>query len=119
LLCELESGHLLDVKDPELDPVFETVNQMREQRMMMVYNEMQMQFIYEVLREQADSKLGKVPDHDSDAPGDGEERSAKVAKLSDEAGYVPTAKPELEVAPSRVPTPTRSWSGTPEVSDNE
>ncbi|KAJ6033534.1 hypothetical protein N7499_009810 [Penicillium canescens] len=119
LLCELESGHLLNVTDPEIDPVFETVNQMREQRMMMVYNEMQMQFIYEVLREQTDSKLGKVPDHDSDAPGDGEERSAKVAKLSDEAGYVPTAKPELEVAPSRISTPTRSWSGTPEVSDNE
>ena len=35
LLCELESGHLLDVTDPEIDPVFETVNQMREQRMMM------------------------------------------------------------------------------------
>jgi protein-tyrosine phosphatase len=119
LLCELDSGHLLDVTDPQIDPVFETVNQMREQRMMMVYNEMQMQFIYEVLREQTDRKLGKMQDWSTDSPHDSEERSAKVAKLDDQADYLPTAKPQLEAVPDRVHTPTRSWSGTPEVSDNE
>lgn len=51
LLKELESGQLLTVTDPEADPVFDTVDRMREQRMMMVFNEMQLQFIYEVLRE--------------------------------------------------------------------
>ncbi|KAJ5674099.1 hypothetical protein N7462_009538 [Penicillium macrosclerotiorum] len=120
LLQELESGQLLQVADPEIDPVFETVNQMREQRMMMVYNEMQMQFIYEVLREQTDVKLGKVP-APSESPGDqmDEPRSAKVAKLSDQAEYSLTLKPELEAVPDRVATPTHEWFGTPETSDNE
>lgn len=121
LLRELESGQLLQVTDPETDPVFETVNQMREQRMMMVYNEMQMQFTYEVLREQTDIKLGKVSaQRHADSPGShADARSAKVAKLTDQADYLPASKPELEAAPDRVTTPTRSWSGTPEVSDNE
>lgn len=115
LLCELETGQLLQATDPDIDPVFETVNQMREQRMMMVYNEMQMQFIYEVLREQIDTKLGKT----YHSPGSqDEERSAKVAKLSDQADYFPASKPELEAVPDRVSTPTRSWSGTPGVSDD-
>lgn len=121
LLRELESGQLLQVTDPETDPVFETVNQMREQRMMMVYNEMQMQFIYEVLREQTDVKLGKVSaSDDTGSPGShAHERSAKMARLTDQEDYIPASKPELEAVPDRVSTPTRSWSGTPEVSDNE
>lgn len=121
LLRELESGQLLQVDDPEIDPVFETVNQMREQRMMMVYNEMQMQFIYEVLREQADTKLGKIsnPNNTESPSSQTDERSTKMAKLADEADYQPASKPELEATSDRVPTPTRSWSGTPEVSDNE
>ncbi|PYH41341.1 tyrosine protein phosphatase PTP1 [Aspergillus saccharolyticus JOP 1030-1] len=113
LLQELESGQLLEAVNPEIDPVFETVNQMREQRMMMVYNEMQLQFIYEVLREQTDLKLGKAPGCKS------EERSTKMAKLSNEVNYLPSSKPELEPARDDPSTPTRSWSGTPEVSDNE
>ncbi|THC99038.1 hypothetical protein EYZ11_001512 [Aspergillus tanneri] len=116
LLLELESGQLSQVTDEDTDPVFETVNQMREQRMMMVYNEMQLQFIYEVLREQTDVKLGK-------AAGTGDrkldERSTKMAKLSNESEYLPSAKPELEPVTDHPTTPTRSWSGTPEVSDNE
>jgi protein-tyrosine phosphatase len=116
LLCELESGHLLNM-EPEVDPVFKTVNQMREQRMMMVYNEMQMQFIYEVLREQTDRKLGKITDWNMDSPNGSEERSAKIAKLNDQADYLPTSKPELEAVPDRSHTPTRSRSGTPELPD--
>ncbi|KAJ5174419.1 uncharacterized protein N7482_000296 [Penicillium canariense] len=117
LLQELESGQLLQVADPETDPVFETVNQMREQRMMMVYNEMQMQFIYEVLREQADSKLGKIPVQNNESPESqpDEPRSAKVAKLGDQPDYLPASKPELEAVPDRVATP----NGTSEVSDND
>ncbi|CAG8022739.1 unnamed protein product [Penicillium salamii] len=119
LLCELESGHFLDMADPEIDPVFETVNQMREQRMMMVYNEMQMQFIYEVLREQTDRNLGKMSNWNTNSPDDSEERSSKVPRLDDQADYLPTAKPELEALSDQFHTPNRSWSGTPEVSDNE
>jgi protein-tyrosine phosphatase len=93
LLRELESGQLLKVTDQQTDPVFETVNRMREQRMMMVYNEMQLQFIYEVLREQVDLKLGKSTSY---AGRRSDERSAKMAKLSDSSEYLPSHKPELE-----------------------
>ncbi|BDD57019.1 hypothetical protein MAP00_002426 [Monascus purpureus] len=121
LLNELESGELLKVTDPETDPVFETVNQLREQRMMMVYNEMQLQFIYEVLREQADLKLGNITEEDIRGVSDGQtlnRKSAKIAKLSG-PDYVPPSKAEFEPVSDRIPTPTRSWSGTPDVSDNE
>lgn len=116
LLLELESEQLLQVHDEAADPVFETVNQMREQRMMMVYNEMQLQFIYEVLREQVDVKLGKTV---SATERRSDERSTKMAKLSNQSDYLPSAKPELEPVSDRPSTPNRSWSGTPEVSDNE
>ncbi|KAF9891142.1 hypothetical protein FE257_005078 [Aspergillus nanangensis] len=116
LLLELESEQLLRATDPDIDPVFETVNQMREQRMMMVYNEMQLQFIYEVLREQVDMKLGKAPEPYGRRS---DERSTKMAKLSDESDFLASSKPELEPVPDRSSTPTRSWSGTPDVSDNE
>ncbi|KAL2868230.1 tyrosine protein phosphatase PTP1 [Aspergillus lucknowensis] len=111
LLQELESGELLKVADPETDPVFETVNQMREQRMMMVYNEMQLFFIYEVLREQTELVLERthgITRRRSDA------RSAKIAKLSDEAGYLPASKPELEAIGDGSGS---SLTRTPEVSD--
>lgn len=109
LLQELESGQLLQVADPETDPVFETVNQMREQRMMMVYNEMQMQFIYEVLREQTDIKLGKVSARNESPGGQLDEpRSAKLAKLSDQADYLPASKPELEAVSDQGATPAQA-----------
>lgn len=120
LLQELESGQLLQVADSQTDPVFETVNQMREQRMMMVYNEMQMQFIYEVLREQADIKLGKVPAQRNESLGSqlDEPRSAKLAKLSDQADYLPASKPELvEAVPDKAATTT--GAETHEASDHE
>ncbi|KAL5334032.1 protein-tyrosine phosphatase-like protein [Aspergillus crustosus] len=103
LLQELESGQLLQATDEETDPVFETVNQLREQRMMMVYNEMQLIFIYEVLREQAELFLDKtygINRHRSDA------RSAKIAKLSDEDIYLPASKPELDGVGDRVDDPS-------------
>ncbi|KAL4979215.1 protein-tyrosine phosphatase-like protein [Aspergillus desertorum] len=109
LLQELESGQLLKVTDEETDPVFEAVNLMREQRMMMVYNEMQLIFIYEVLREQADLILEKtygISRQQSDA------RSVKIAKLSKE-DYLPASKPELEVAWDH------SGTGFPGQSDSE
>lgn len=120
LLRELESGQLLTVSDAGTDPIFETVNQMREQRMMMVYNEIQLQFVYEVLREQVDKKLGKTGGKD---PGDmsngGSGRSTKIAKLSNEIDRPPSPNAVLEQNTDHPPTPMRSWSGTPQVSDNE
>ncbi|KAN0070490.1 Protein-tyrosine phosphatase-like protein, partial [Elaphomyces granulatus] len=114
LLQELEPGKLLKITDSNTDPVFETVNQLREQRMTMVYNEMQLQFIYEVLKEQADLKLGGTK-----ADGGSDLRSPKVARLSTDSDYEVSKKPELEPMPERFSTLTRSWSGTPGGSDNE
>src|SRR5436190_10643863 len=50
LLRELRSGKLFNAAGDTADPVFETVNQLREQRMMMVYNDIQFQFLYDVLK---------------------------------------------------------------------
>ncbi|KAI1911915.1 tyrosine protein phosphatase 1 [Ophidiomyces ophidiicola] len=52
LLRQLHNGSLLDVAD-DADMIFRTVDDLREQRMMMVFNEIQYQFLYDVLREQA------------------------------------------------------------------
>jgi protein-tyrosine phosphatase len=82
--------------------------------MTMVYNEMQLQFIYEVLKEQADLKLGGTK-----ADGGSDLRSPKVARLSTDSDYEVSKKPELEPMPERFSTLTRSWSGTPGGSDNE
>lgn len=49
--------------NPEYDPVYETVNILREQRMMMVQNEAQLQFIYEVLKEKWLAKQADVHRH--------------------------------------------------------
>lgn len=98
LLRELESGALLKISDPETDPVFDTVDHMREQRMMMVYNEMQLLFIYEVIREQVELKLGQGKDNDVRASrgGDPNIRSPKMARLSSESDYKAAEKPELQ-----------------------
>ncbi|EFW20305.1 hypothetical protein D8B26_003293 [Coccidioides posadasii str. Silveira] len=70
LLRELRNGHLLNVADDTVDTVFDTVNQLREQRMMMVYNDIQYQFIYDVVKEQAHALLGdKGVTGTSDAEG--------------------------------------------------
>lgn len=62
LLRELKTDALLTNhnSDPRADAVFETVNSLREQRMLMVYNEMQLDFIYEVLKEQMLVKQGII-----------------------------------------------------------
>ncbi|KAJ5164835.1 Protein-tyrosine phosphatase catalytic [Penicillium coprophilum] len=94
LLRELESGQLLTVMNPSSDPVFETINKLRQQRMMIVHNEIQMQFVYETLHEQTCRKLGKIPDHSHSY--NCVERSAKKSRPIDEADHEPVSKPELE-----------------------
>lgn len=122
LLRELNSGKLLKVAD-NVDAVFDTVNQLREQRMMMVYNDLQYQFIYDVLKEKAEELFG-INKSNSSGRSSGR-RAGKIAKLTSETAFEATPKEEL--APSggaqntatQSSTPTRSWSGTPEVSDND
>ncbi len=64
LLTELAEGALDAVPDDE-DPVVETVDRLRRQRMMMVQSEAQFAFLYDVLREQwlerVDGKAGVLP----------------------------------------------------------
>ena len=51
LLSELELGSVAETKDSE-DMIYETVNKLRKQRMMMVQSAIQYRFLYDVLREQ-------------------------------------------------------------------
>ena len=50
LLAQLDDGHL-DTVPPHNDPIAETVERMRQQRMMMVQGEGQFIFLYDVLRQ--------------------------------------------------------------------
>ena len=65
LLHELASGSVEEATDDK-DLIFETVNTLREQRMMMVQSELQYEFLYKVLEEElrkkqaADEKLKVV-----------------------------------------------------------
>ncbi|KAL8887109.1 MAG: hypothetical protein Q9215_005282 [Flavoplaca cf. flavocitrina] len=54
LLAQVESGAIADITNGE-DPIYDVVNRLREQRMMMVQSEMQYAFLYEVIREQFDT----------------------------------------------------------------
>ena len=51
LLTQVESGAILDAKEDE-DIIYDVVNCLREQRMLMVQTEGQYQFLYEVIRDQ-------------------------------------------------------------------
>ena len=51
LLAQVESGAILDAKEDE-DIIYDVVNCLREQRMLMVQTEGQYQFLYEVIRDQ-------------------------------------------------------------------
>ena len=51
LLTELESDATLDIGDRE-DSIYDVVDDLREQRMLMVQSETQYQFLYEIVREQ-------------------------------------------------------------------
>ncbi|KAI5790651.1 protein-tyrosine phosphatase-like protein [Peziza echinospora] len=57
LLKEIENGSIR-VEEPE-DPVYETVNILREQRMYMVQSEPQYHFIYDVLKEKFEKRRSK------------------------------------------------------------
>ncbi|KAK2782192.1 hypothetical protein FQN52_001030 [Onygenales sp. PD_12] len=83
LLRELQGGNLLSPVADEADPVFSTVNLLREQRPHMVYNNVQYQYIYDILRKQALLKLGRNASSPkrSKSPGS---RSQKMARFDDE-----------------------------------
>ncbi|KAL8708028.1 MAG: hypothetical protein Q9220_007024 [cf. Caloplaca sp. 1 TL-2023] len=51
LLAQIESGAIAEIEEDE-DPIYDTVNQLREQRMTMVQSEVQYAFLYEVVRQE-------------------------------------------------------------------
>ncbi|KAL8973953.1 MAG: hypothetical protein Q9197_001802 [Variospora fuerteventurae] len=61
LLAQIKSGAAAEVNDNE-DPVYEIVNQLREQRMTMVQSDAQYSFLYEVVREEFIKSQNTVPE---------------------------------------------------------
>ncbi|OAT07047.1 protein-tyrosine phosphatase 2 [Blastomyces gilchristii SLH14081] len=107
LLREMQTGNLLKTTD-DTDPIFDTVNLLREQRIHMVYTEMQYQFLYDILREQAHLFLGRDNNntnmHDKKVKSPGS-RSQKMAKYSSDTPFEPTQKEELVPIIDSIPTP--------------
>lgn len=64
LLSLLLTGQLDNV-GPEDDPILDTVDQLRQQRMMMVQSEAQFMFLYDVMREQYLARQQQTNGHDT------------------------------------------------------
>lgn len=73
LLAQVESGAIADIKD-STDLIYDVVNRLREQRMLMVQMDTQFQFLYDVVKEQYKHK--QVTLHASG------EHSPKLRKLA-------------------------------------
>lgn len=118
LLAQVESGAILDAKEGE-DMIYDVVNRLREQRMLMVQMEGQYQFLYEVIREQLKERHlqasgqqspktqiqagGMKAESVADASEEGvsfsnantdENRVATVAEMKPEEGQVEEAREE-------------------------
>lgn len=61
LLAQIQSGAVAEARDDE-DPVYDVVNQLREQRMTMVQSDAQYAFLYEVVREEFIKSQNTTPD---------------------------------------------------------
>ncbi|KAI9680841.1 MAG: hypothetical protein M1817_004281 [Caeruleum heppii] len=78
LLREMDEGAFDDLPEEdgdEQDVIFETVNRLREQRMLMVQSEGQLQFLYQVLKDrwlerQAGGEAGDVPRQEPAEPSE-------------------------------------------------
>ncbi|KAJ3472270.1 hypothetical protein NLG97_g11133 [Lecanicillium saksenae] len=73
LMRELEMGGLdaLDANDPDADPVYETVDALRQQRRLMVQSQPQYMFIYQVMRKLWGEKYGMSDDDMARGGGSG------------------------------------------------
>ncbi|PGG99468.1 protein-tyrosine phosphatase [Blastomyces parvus] len=105
LLREMQTGNLLEITDDDTDPIFDTVNLLREQRASMVYTETQYQFLYDILGEQARLFLGLDNNKKVKSPGS---RSQKMARYSSDTPFEPTQKEELVPIIDSIPTPGKS-----------
>lgn len=89
LIDELDQGHFDDLTTSDQDPIFDTVNRLREQRMTMVQSESQYHFLYDSLlnafQQRLRTKDGRstpLPQHISSEKLVHGEPSPKVARLS-------------------------------------
>lgn len=80
LLEEVEHGLLDDIGESKDDPIFDTVNQLREQRMTMVQSDAQFAFIYEILADAYRERRKNLPVDDHATIVD--KVTAGTAKLS-------------------------------------
>ena len=89
LIDELDQGHFDNMTASDQDPIFDTVNRLREQRMTMVQSESQYHFLYDTLtnafQQRLRAKDGRstpLPQHISSEKLVHGEPSPKVARLS-------------------------------------
>ncbi|KAL8992294.1 MAG: hypothetical protein Q9169_007208 [Polycauliona sp. 2 TL-2023] len=80
LLAQIESGAIADIKNDE-DPIYEVVNRLREQRMMMVQSDMQYAFLYEVVREEL------IKSHNAKLVSEVEEMASDIKATLEEESY--------------------------------
>jgi len=90
----------------ELDPIFDTVNKLREQRMMMVMNEIQYSFLYEVVKEAFVEKYSRALTVGVVDVGNVKEPNSKgePVRVGDVEDAKPTPGPQAEDALSEAET---------------
>ena len=93
LIAQADSGALARAKHGD-DPIFSVVQQLREQRMMMVQSDVQYQFLYDILAEQLQRKRAENQIADQPSP--------KLRRLS---GGIKSAMLDEEDTPNRNSTP--------------
>lgn len=81
LLAQVDSGAILDVQKGE-DMVFDVVDRLREQRMLMVQTEGQYQFLYDVVRDELLQKLHTAAYRDPHHPTEEEDRGTNMSRGS-------------------------------------
>ena len=113
LLGEMEQGVFDELLErPESDIIFDTVNHLREQRMMMVQSEAQLHYIYQVLKEKWLERIGRLGSEEA-MEVDEPESSSTAAPAPDPATEAEsrTADDNAAMAPGAAAQPSTRPSG--------
>ena len=101
LLTQVESGAIFDAKEDE-DMIYDVVNCLREQRMLMVQTEGQYQFLYEVIRDQFKERHLQASGEQSLKPHmqASDRKAANIDDASEAGDFFAHAKADEHEAPA-------------------